>query len=551
MPTININKQVFESLVGKKLPIEKLKDRISYLGTDLESVSKAEIMVEIFPNRPDMLSVQGFSRAFSSFIGVKKGLRNYKVEDSKEKVIIDKSVSKVRPYTACAIVKDIKYDDEKIKEVIDVQEKLHITYGRNRRKVAIGIYPFEKIKPPIRFMAKKPEEIIFQPLEFSRKINGKQILSQHPAGRDYGHLLEGLDKFPIFIDVNNEILSMPPIINSHKTGKITQKTKDVFIECSGFDFRVLQKCLNMVVTAFADMGGKICSMRLQYPNKTFITPDLKPEEMKIDIKYINKLLGLNLKESQLKKLLERMGFSYRNKKVLIPAYRADIIHQSDIAEDIAIAYGYENFEAIIPKVATIAQEDKFEIFKNKIADILIGLNLIETFTYNVTNKEFQNKNMLTNLPLIEIVNSISKEYNILRSWVIPSLLEILKNNKHHEYPQRIFTIGSIFKIDNKEETNIEENERLAVAIADEKTDYTEIKQILDYLLRMLNANYDIEETEHPSFIPGRVARIKVNDEKVAYIGEISPKILSKWELEMPVTALELNLTELFKIMNKL
>src|SRR3990167_212086 len=218
MPTININRKVFESLIGKKLPTEKLKDRISYLGTDLESVTEDEIIVEIFPNRPDMLSVQGFSRVFSSFIGAKTGLRQYKVEPSKEKVIIDRSVADVRPYTACAIVKNLHFDDEKIKEVIDIQEKLHITYGRNRKKVAIGIYPFEKIKTPIKYLAKKPSEIKFQPLESSKEMTAPQILQKY---RDYAHLLENQNKFPIFTDSNNEILSMPPIINSHTTGKIT------------------------------------------------------------------------------------------------------------------------------------------------------------------------------------------------------------------------------------------------------------------------------------------------------------------------------------------
>src|SRR3989339_1497565 len=175
MPTIRINRKAFEHYVGKKLPTNKLKDRISYLGTDMEDVTENEIIVEVFPNRPDMLSVQGFARAFSSFIGAKKGLRKYTVEKSNEKVIIEKSVADVRPYTACAIVKNLHFDDEKIKEVIDIQEKLHITYGRNRKKVAIGIYPFEKIKTPIKFIAKKPEEIKFQPLGFPREINGKQI----------------------------------------------------------------------------------------------------------------------------------------------------------------------------------------------------------------------------------------------------------------------------------------------------------------------------------------------------------------------------------------
>ena len=550
MPTININRKVFEKLVGKKLPTEKLKDRISYLGTDLEEINEKEIIVEIFPNRPDMLSVQGLARAFSSFIGHKTGLRNYKVHKSNEKMIIEKSVANVRPYTACAIVKDLHFDNEKIKEVIDTQEKLHVTYGRNRKKVAIGIYPFEKIKTPIRFMAKKPEEIIFQPLEFPRKINALQILKQHPAGRDYGHLLEGKEKFPVFIDANNEVLSVPPIINSHKTGKISEKTKDVFIECSGFDFEIMKKCLNMIVCTLAEMDGKIYSMELIYGNKKYITPDLSPESIKVDIDYTNKLLGLNLKENEVKKLLERMGHGYMNKKARIPAYRADIIHQADLAEDISIAYGYENFKALIPHVATVAAENKFEIFKNKLSNLLIGLDLIETIAYDLTNKEFQCKRMNTDLQLVELANSISSDYNVLRSWIVPSLMEILSNNKHHEYPQKIFTIGTIFKKNDKFETNIEENQRLAVAIASEKTDYTEIRQVLDYLFRSLGLEYEIVEAEHNSFIEGRLGRVRTNGKKVAYIGEINPKIITNWGLEIPVTAFELNLTELYRIINR-
>jgi len=548
MPTITLNKKAFENYVGKKLPLDKLKDRISLLGTDLENVTDNEIIVEVFPNRPDMLSVQGFARAFSSFIGAKTGLRHYKVEHSNEKMIIDKSVSNVRPYTACAIIKDMHFNDEKIKEVIDIQEKLHITYGRHRKKAAIGIYPYEKIKAPIRFMAKKPEEIVFQPLEFPRKINALEILKQHPAGREYGHLLEGREKFPVFIDANNEILSVPPIINSHKTGKINEKTKDVFIECSGFDFNVLQKCLNMLAAAMAEMGGRIYSMDLIYGNKKFITPDLSPEKIKVDIEYISKLLGLNLKEAEIKKLFERMGYGYKDKNALIPAYRADILHQADLAEDIAIAYGYENFKSLIPNVATIAEENKFEIFKNKISDLLTGLNFLETFTYNLTNRDFQCKKMQTDADIVELSNSISREYDILRAWVLPSLMEIFGNNKHHEYPQRIFTIGKIFKKNNEFETNIEENERIAVAIASEKTDYTEIRQILDYLIRSLDLKYEIIEAEHSSFITGRVGRVIVNGKKVAYIGEISPEVISNWDLEMPATAFELNLTGLFEVM---
>jgi len=550
MPTITINREVFEQYTGKKLRLEKLKDRISFLGTDLEDVNDREIIVEIFPDRPDMLSVQGFSRAFSSFIGYKTGLREYKVERSDDKMIVDKSVADVRPYTACAIVKGMNFDDERIKEVIDLQEKLHITYGRHRKKVAIGIYPFEKIKTPIKFLAQNPKDIVFQPLESNKKMDALEILEKHPAGREYGHLLSGLKKFPVFRDDNDEVLSVPPIINSHKTGKISEKTRDVFIECSGFDFEVMKKCLNMVVCALHEMGGKIFSMELIYGNKKCITPNLEPNEMTVDDDYINKWLGLDLKENEFKKLFERMGYGYKNKRVLIPAYRADIIHQVDLAEDVAIAYGYENFKAMIPRVATTAEENKFEVFKSKVSNLLVGLTFLEASTYNLTNKNFQCYKMNSTVPLIDLANSISSEYGVLRGWVTPSLMEILSKNKHHEYPQRIFAIGRVFKKNTKFDTNIEENDRLAVAIASEKSDYTEIRQVLDYLFRSLDLKYEIKETEHGSFIAGRVARVSVKGKNVAYIGEISPQVLANWELEMPVGDFELNLTKLFEIINK-
>lgn len=547
MPTISLNKKEFEKLVGKSFTQDMLKDRIAMIGTDLESIRGNIITVEIFPNRPDMLSEQGFARAFSSFTSIKKGLRKYIVRKSSEKLIVDKSVRDIRPYTACAIVKGLKLDDEKIREIIQIQEKLHSTFGRNRRKVAIGIYPLEKIKFPIRYMAKKPEEIIFQPLESNKVMNANEILKNHSAGKGYGYLLEKLDKYPVFIDSNNEVLSMPPIINSHLTGKITEKTKDVFIECSGFDFNYLQTALNILVTSLADMKGSIYSINLIYSNKKGVTPNLNPKVMKIDIKYVNRLLGLGLKESDVKRYLEMMGYDYKNKKVLIPPYRADILHEIDLVEDIAIAYGYENFKEEIPKVATISEENKFEIFKNKIANSLIGLKLMEVNTYNLLPKEDLMK-MDTDLSLIEVSDS-KTENTCLRNFMIPSLLKVLQENRHNEYPQNIFEMGTTFKKNNSKETNIEEATRLAVLLCHNKANYTEIKQILDALINSLNLDYNILEVEHNSFIPGRVARISVKNNNIAFLGEIHPAVLERFAIDMPVAALELNLSELFSLMN--
>ncbi|MEK6841299.1 MAG: phenylalanine--tRNA ligase subunit beta, partial [Nanoarchaeota archaeon] len=328
--------------------------------------------------------------ALNSFLSYNTGLKEYKVNNSNYEVIIENSVKDVRPFTACAIVKNLKLNNENIKEIIQLQEKLHLTYGRNRKKVAIGIYPFEKIKTPIRFLALNANKIKFKPLGYNKVMTAEEILSKHEAGKAYANLLDDYDKYPLFIDANNNILSMPPIINSQGTGEVTTKTRDVFIECSGFNFDVLNKCLNIIVTSLSDMGGKIYSMKLKYGNKFFITPNLKPGEMKININNANKLLGLKLKENELKKYLERMGYCYKNKKVLVPCYRTDIMHENDLIEDIAIAYGYDNFNFELPNISTIGEEDKFEYFKSKIAEFLVGLNLLEVSSYVITNKHEQN-----------------------------------------------------------------------------------------------------------------------------------------------------------------
>ncbi|MFH1399296.1 MAG: phenylalanine--tRNA ligase subunit beta [Candidatus Woesearchaeota archaeon] len=543
MPVLNLTKKEFDKQLGRKLPLEKLRDRISMLGTDLDKLDEHEIIVEIFPNRPDMLSMQGFVRAMRSFLGITKGLQKYTVKKSGEKVIIDKSVAKHRPYTACAIVKHLKFDDERIKEVIQIQEKLHVTYGRNRRKVAIGIYPYEKIKPPITFFAEDPAKVRFQPLEFDRELTGRQILAQHPAGREYGKLLDGHRKFPFFKDADGKILSMPPIINSHATGKISEVTQDVFVECSGFDFRVLSTCLNMIVTALADMGGQIYSMELQYPDNRRITPDLTPRKMKVSLDYISKKLGVKMTQQQFKKYLGMMGLGYAD-GVLIPAYRAEIMHPVDIVEDIAIAYGFENFKPEIPKVATVGRESSVSIFTRKIAYLLAGLGYFELNTYTISSEKYQNSLMLTHYPLVELANSVSGDYTHLRAWMIPTLLEVFKTNKHHEYPQKIFDTGTVFKKNPKTETGVEESLKLAVASCHKDLDFTEIKQILQSLFDALSLEYSIQETEHPSFIPGRVGKIVVQGNDLGYIGEIHPQVLTNFGIEMPVAVFELDLQEL-------
>jgi len=544
MPTITLDRKEFEKLVGKRLPDDKLKDRISMLGTDLEEVNSKEILVEVFPDRPDMLSEQGFARAFSSFIVHKTGLRKYKVRKSGEKVIVDASVKEVRPFTACAIVKNLKLDDNRIKQLMQLQEKLHITFGRNRKKAAIGIYPLERIKMPITFKAMKPEDVKFKPLEYPKELNGLEVLQLHPKGKEFGKLLSGCKQFPFFVDAAGKILSMPPIINSDDVGKVETSTREVFIECSGFDFNTLKQCLHIIVAALADMGGDVYSMEILDGKNKEVTPHLEPAKLKMDLGYVNKILGLHLKESEMKKLLERMGFGYQNKHALIPAYRADVLHPVDVVEDVAIAYGYEHFQEEIPKISTIASEDAGIKMREKIAALLTGFGLLEISSYHLTNAT-EHRNASLQQEIIELANALNQDYHALRASLIPSLLKVFSENKHHEYPQKIFEIATCFEKGDSE-TGIVEKKKLCVGVTSANAGFTDVKQILDSVMMLMGMKYTLAEEEAASFIPGRCGKILVDGKTIGHLGEVHPQVLANFSLDYPVAMIEIDVDWLVK-----
>jgi phenylalanyl-tRNA synthetase beta chain len=542
MASVTFPRQQFEKEIGRL--DEKMQDRISMFGTPFEKIGNDEVEIEVFPNRPDLLSYRGFKRAFLGFLGKQKGLKEYKINKPEKDylVAIDSSVKDVRPYTACAIVRGLNFNDEKIKEIVDIQEKLHLTIGRKRKKLAIGIYPLEKIKLPITFKALEPDKIKFIPLESEREMSGLQILQRHPKGREYANLLAGKAKFPVFIDSENKILSMPPIINSQLTGKITEETHDIFVECSGFDFEILSKCLNIIVTILAEMGGKIYQMEL-VESRTHgakkVTPNLTPEKIKVNLDNANKLLGLNLNEKEIKDLLEKMGFNYTKGVAEIPPWRVDILHEVDLIEDIAIAYGYEKFIPEIPEIATIGKEGEKEVTKRKIAEILSGLNIIEVSNYHLTNKKEQFRKMsMPEENFIEVEES-KTEYKLLRKDISHYLLKIFSENVDSEYPQKIFETGTVFN-------NNKEQENLALAIS--PSNFTELRQIMEYLSRMMGLELVISEPEKiPNyFIDGRTAEIKLDNKHIGFLGEIHPKILKNWKIKMPVALFEINLEEIFK-----
>ncbi|MBL7160048.1 MAG: phenylalanine--tRNA ligase subunit beta [Candidatus Aenigmarchaeota archaeon] len=547
MPTMNFNIDDFNKLAGKKFKDKELDEKIPLFGAVVEKTEGREMEIEVFPDRPDLLSVEGLARAFSGFMGVKKGYVGYPSVSSGVKVIVDKSVNKIRPHIACAVLKDVKLTDEMVKSLMQLQEKLHASHCRKRKKASIGVYDLDSIKFPVTYKA-EGKNLKFVPLEFKEQLTLEDILKKHPKGKDYAWILEGKEKYPVLVDAKGMVLSMPPIINSEDS-KVKKDSKGLFIDVTGMDKKTVNEALNIVVCALADRGADIKTVNVVYSDKNVKTPQLGAWEQDVKISYINKILGLELSGKDVCKLLEKMRFfaaeiSKGNIRVKVPPYRTDIMHPIDIAEDVAIAYGYNNFKPEIPSVATIGDEREAAIFSRKIRDLMIGLGFSEALTFILTNKDDLFLKMgLKEEKIAEASNPRTVDYYGCRNWLLPSLMKALTVNKHNLFPQKLFEVGECVVFD-KTDTGTRTVLKLAGVASYEKCNLTEIKSIVESILKNLGLEYEIKSFEHPSFIDNRCGEIIVNGGRIGFFGEINPFVLSKWNLEMPIIGMEIDLEKL-------
>jgi len=554
MPTITFAKKDLCNLVGKDIKIEELAELLEKGKGELDSYDEENDEVSVSfgdTNLPYLWSVEGVARLIKGLIGKQKGIPTIEIfKESQHVLNVDKSVKQIRPFIAAFVAKGCKVNDYSIKQMIDLQEKFCDSYGRKRKKVAIGVYNYNKIKFPITYKATDKESIKFTPLEYKKEMTQQEILEDHPTGKEYAHLLEGFDKYPILVDFTGAVLSFPPIINSDYSGKIEIGDEDLFFEATGEDLDSVLLAANIFAQAFYERGYKIYSVEVSYPDQdhdVITTPFLFDESIKISPLQVKKLLGLELKEEDIKSLLEKMQFGYNKGVVKIPNYRRDIIHPVDVIEDVAISYGYKNIEMHHMKSYTVGETFPIVKFVNKVRDIIVGSGYQEVFSAILSNKELlSNKMNIKELELVELKEYMSERYSVVRNWILPILMDVLSKNKSVEYPQKIFEEGLV-TIKKKEE--VKDIHRIALVSAHKNSDYTEARQALDALFRAFDIEYTIEETEHDSFIEGRVGRVIVNGKKVAYIGEINPKVISNFELNVPVCGFELNLTDLFEIIS--
>lgn len=554
LPVLNLSVDRVSELLRREVTLDELLNLVMSTGLDIEHVDRDAGIVKCKyePNRPDFSSPVGIVRSIAGMMGESKGLPSYRTKRSGFRVKVENSVKGVRPWIVCSIVKGLDLSSRDVEEIINMQEDLHWILGRDRRKVSIGLHNLDVIKPPVTYRAVGPKSIRFIPLKSTYPMYPEEILEKHETGRKYAHLLHDKQSYPLLVDSSGNVLSFPPIINSSLT-EVVEGVRNLFIDVTGTELDAIDKALNIITTSLADMGGTIYKVRVDYDDRYMVKPDLKPKRFLVDLRNVKELIGLDIGAEEVIESLRKCRIDANlagGKKVrcYVPAYRVDIMHEVDLIEDIAIGYGYSNIEPKFPKVITQGVTHEATRVDDMCAEIMVGMgfNEVMNFTLSNPNRDF-NQMMVSYSNSVELANPVSAEYKVLRTWLLPGLLKNLADNKANLYPQRLFEVGDVVLPSHDVSERAIRRVKLAAVIAHSNSSFTEVKSVIEELLRNLAVkDLQLEETNHPSFIEGRVASIMVYGKDYGIVGEINPRVLENFGITIPVAAFEIDVEQLIK-----
>ncbi|MGC8687365.1 MAG: phenylalanine--tRNA ligase subunit beta [Candidatus Micrarchaeia archaeon] len=545
----------FDKKLLKKLgvEIEGMTAVIDSLGMEVEKDDANEIHVDITPNRPDMLDIVGFARAINYYSEKRKPKEGeYSIKaDPATYVEVTESARRIRPVIAAMVIRNIDLKGGMLKQMINFMEKISETYGRKRRKIAMGMHNIDAVNPPFKYDAISAGS--FVPLGFETEMEIEQIMKEHAKGIDYGYTIKGKGAYPVLMDSKGRIMSLIPIINSSLT-KVKESTKNLLIDVTGSSNTAVANVINMLACSFVDLGATVEPCIIKSDGET-VTPQISYMRVTMRPRAAMQAIGARIDSSQMTNALARMGIdsALYGSKILafVPPYRVDILGERDIIEDTAIGYGYSKINPYPVFGSSIGLEEESKVLSNKIANIMVGLGFSEAINPYLTNQETNFAKMQKAFDpekVVRIAYSKVETFTMLRTSVLPSILKNIGASGHEPMPFRIFEIGKVFSVENGRAI---ENDSIAFAIVDAKASFSYIKASVESLLGLCGIKYSLKECSDPSFIEGRCASIISDGMAIGLFGELSPAVIEGFSIGEPVACAEIMMLPLMSALASL
>jgi phenylalanyl-tRNA synthetase beta chain len=365
-----------------------------------------------------------------------------------------------------------------------------------------------------------------------------------------------------------------------KRAEIREKTQRVLLECAFFDPASIRRAsrrlglssessyrfergvniegIGSVIDRAAGMLTELAEGRVVGGCVDVYTNKYVPPQIEVNAGRINSLLGTDIKEGAIKRILKKLGVELktsRKKGVFIalpPPYRLDIEREVDIIEEVARLTSYENIPSTLPKARiSPVEKGKAREINDTTREILTEHGFFEVINYSFVSQSTFNLAGKDRAEAISLLNPLSEEQTLLRGYLFPSLLETLKYNINRENRDiRIFEIGRTFKPDNRLPV---EGEFIAGLIYGQRyglswnqprnpVDFYDIKGAVEYLLdglKISNASFDGSK-DIPFLHPGKSARLFLGKDEAGFVGEVHPATLEALDIEEPAYIFEVS-----------
>lgn len=594
MPTINVQKDLLMQKLGTNYTDDQFDELCFQFGIELDEITSEKQMamkekgvtgkesddvvykIDLPANRYDLVSLEGLVLALKIFTGKIKA-PEYRIKPSGIKLVVDTNAHEARPVLIGAVVRNIKFDQDLYNSFIDLQDKIHQNIGRKRSIVSIGTHDLDTISGPFLYTATEPSKLKFKPLNQDKEYTAVELMNLYQDShlKPYLPLIKDMPKYPVILDKNNTVLSMPPIINGD-VSKITLNTKNILIEITATDREKATIALDTVVSMLVSSNGQFEAESVaieHHDGRKYVTPDMSYQKEQVSVNYINTGLGISLGADDIAKLLGKMGLracalaGNEEIEVQVPPTRHDIIHKCDIMEDVGIAYGYDNITKTLPKSATISSQ----VFLNKLSDQLRNevarCGYTEALNFALCSRA-EVGTMLGRQDnpeqLVRIQNPKTIEFQVARTCLLPGLLKTINSNKKLPLPMKIFELGDVIFADKSMDVGARNERHLAAIYYGKQTSgFETIHGLLDRVMQVLDCayigerqdkcaltrGYYIEASEDGVYLPGRCAAIIANKQNIGTLGIVNPQVLNNFELNHPTSALEIDIEKLIHSLN--
>jgi phenylalanyl-tRNA synthetase beta chain len=603
MPKIEVNEKAFFTLVGcpggeSGWNRDQFERALSCAKAELDEESDKNLpeeervlKIELNDtNRPDLWGTAGCARQLNVYNGGKAPVYPFfsspgNLKSAKHNVIVESSVQQVRPYLAGFVACGKAISDPMLRDMIQTQEKLAWNFGRRRRTISMGLYRISMIKWPIIYKGVDPDGVSFVPLQWDTPLTLREILRQHPKGKEYAFIQEHEPIHPLLTDSTGRVLSYPPIINSADLGAVQVGDTDLFVELTGTNQVSVNLAASIVACDLADNGFTIEPVEVEYRydtpfGKTCVTPYYFQEPVFCSLSRIEKYLGERIEASDCVKALARMGVkaeaaagaergngpggadigkaadaenagnrmggpgtSVPGVLAWPPEYRNDFLHAADVMEDIMMGRGLDTFKPERPRDFTVGRLSPVTLFSRRIKEIMIGMGYQEMiYNYLGSRKDLVEKMRGDGKSIIRISNPMTENYEYVRDSVLASLVQSESVSGHAAYPHRIFETGKIARLDGNSGTVT--RQYLGFLEAGGETNFNAVAAELQTLFYYLAREYDVEESGDSRFIYGRAAAVLYNERPIGVFGELHPEVLENWGITVPCTACEFDVEAL-------